>query len=136
MGSNVRKNGPWVLGYNHDLTGLIDRLNTLLPPGAQVKVVEANTWNIPRPILQPSHADMSKSERVSLQTTDDATYIHIPLNARIVVPTRTLEWNGEHHPVIINIMGDFISISIPYLFKEEPDRVDVHEYMIITSNND
>jgi hypothetical protein len=136
MKKAAKQNGPWVLGNsNQDLTGLIDRLNTLLPPGAHVQVIEVNTWKMPRSITSAAHADMRSDERVSIITQSDAHFLHIPLDLRINIRTEPLVWNGEHHPVVVDILGDFIKISIPYLFKERPDRVDVHEYIIITHDN-
>lgn len=135
MGRSINRTGPWVLENNLDLTGLIGRLNKLLTPGKPIQVIETDTWKMPRLMAEPYQADVSTRESVSI--SPDAKYLHIPFDGpRIVVRTEPLEWNGNHYPTVIDIKGDFIVVSIPYLFKEKPDRVDVHEYIIVTHDND
>ncbi|MET0979875.1 MAG: hypothetical protein ABWX90_01305 [Candidatus Saccharimonadales bacterium] len=135
MVSKVNKTGPWILKNNPDVESLVDRLNSKLPLGVRTPVVKCDTANMPHTTNDAGYRNMSHIAPVSVMQNfgpGDAPYIHIPLGIGINIPIKPLEWNGDSYPAVIDIVGDFINISVPYLFKLTPDRVDVTTYTIIT----
>jgi hypothetical protein len=80
------------------------------------------------------YKNMSVDEPVSIVQhfgPSDWPHIRIPLGTGINIPLTPLEWNGTSHPAVIDIVGDFINIRVPYLFKVVPDRIDTKTYTIV-----
>jgi hypothetical protein len=117
---------------------LIDKLNSKLPLGKSVPVVKCDTADLPYTQNNAGYSHMSSAQPVTVEQhlgPSNWPHVLIPLGIGIRIGIAPLEWNGNSHPAVIDIHGDFINISVPYLFKLEPDRVDVRTYTIISKED-
>lgn len=137
MSSTLRRasdHGPWFFEKPMDIDLIIKKLNSMLSESQRVVVDEFDTAEVfsMSPQLKGGFYNATADQRCEVrpEVGSGVEVLRIPIALGINLRTTALEFKGKTYPAMLDILGDRITVTVPYLFGT-PTRV-VHRMFAIT----
>jgi hypothetical protein len=130
----TRTYGPWTLdGRDRLINEVIEALNAALL-GRRLILVQHDTAERSQ-LMESTYTLLGAGDSVELYTPSfqaadpPARFLKFNVGAGFDVRADPLEHDGQRHTTTIDVMGDFVKISSPYLSPHK--GVQFHHYLIV-----